>query len=106
MEHHRQRLGEDHEQAQILAEGIRQTDGLALTPDTIDTNIVIFRVDPQLGTAAEFVGRLKEENVLALSTSPTQIRLVTHRDVTREQCQIVASLLPKIAARLAIESSK
>ena len=99
LENNRERLVEDHEKAMILAEGVRQAEGLALTPDAIDTNIVIFRVDPQVATAAEFVGRLKDENVLALSTSPTHIRLVTHLDVTREQCQVVASLLKEIAER-------
>ena len=97
LEHNRERLVEDHEKAQILAAGIRQTEGLTLTPEQVDTNIVIFRVDPQIATAAEFVSRLKEVGVLALSTSPTQIRLVTHLDVTSEQCQRVADLLPRLA---------
>jgi len=97
LEHNRERLVEDHEKAQILAAGIRQTEGLTLTPEQVDTNIVIFRVDPKIATAAEFVSRLKEVGVLALSTSPTQIRLVTHLDVTSEQCQRVADLLPRLA---------
>src|SRR5690606_39301895 len=58
------RLADDHANAQILAEAIRDIDGLTLQPDQVDTNIVIFHVDPTLGTAAEFVARLKEHGVL------------------------------------------
>lgn len=101
LENNRERLGEDHENARILADGVRQAEGLSLTPEAVDTNIVIFRVDPQLCPAAEFASRLKDEGALALAISPTQIRLVTHLDVTREQCQVVARLLPEIAERLA-----
>jgi threonine aldolase len=100
LEHNRERLAEDHEKAQILAEGVRQTQGLLLTPSKVDTNIVIFQVDPQQASAAEFVARLKDEGVLALTVSPSQIRLVTHLDVTKAQCQVVAGLLPKIGEGL------
>ena len=37
---------QDHANAQILAEAIRAADGLSLQPDTVETNIVIFRVEP------------------------------------------------------------
>jgi threonine aldolase len=104
LDHNRERLVDDHEKAQILAEGIRQSEGLRLTPDEVETNIVIFEIDPQLGSAANFAARLKEESVLVLAVSPTQIRLVTHLDVTKEQCQVVAGILPRLAetGRLAV----
>ena len=56
LEHHRRRLSEDHETAQILAEAVRQTEQIELTPDRVDTNIVIFRVDSQLCISRRFGG--------------------------------------------------
>ena len=65
--HHVERLAEDHENARLLAAAIRDTDGLELRPAEIDTNIVIFRVDPRLGTAADFDAGLKHQGLLDAS---------------------------------------
>jgi threonine aldolase len=86
LQHHRERLKDDHANAQILAQQIRETEALTLTPDVVDTNIVIFKVDPALGTAAQFVAALAEQSVQMLAIGAQQVRAVTHLDVTREQC--------------------
>ena len=101
LQHNRQRLVEDHANAQILAEAIRASEGLSLQPDTVETNIVIFRVEPKLGSAAEFVAELKLHNVLSLATSPQQVRLVTHLDVTEAHCRQAAKIIRETASRLA-----
>jgi threonine aldolase len=100
LKHHQDRLAEDHAAAQILAQAIREAPGLTLTPDQVDTNIVIFRVDPKLGTAAQFAAALKERGVLALTTSASQIRLVTHLDVTAAQCRTAGEIVRELAASL------
>jgi threonine aldolase len=82
LEHHIGRLADDHACAQRLADGIRTIDELQLTPEQIDTNILFFRVDPSLGPAEAFCGRLKERGLLMLATAPTTVRAVTHLDVT------------------------
>ena len=43
LEHHIDRLAEDHANAQVLAAAIRKIDGLELRPDKVDTNLVIFQ---------------------------------------------------------------
>lgn len=96
LENNIERLAEDHANAQILAEGIRTIDGLTLQPDQVDTNIVIFRVDPTLGTAHDFVAALRDQGVLMLAVSPTQIRAVTHLDVTEKQCQQAVEVIRKM----------
>jgi len=101
LQHNRQRLTQDHANAQILAEAVRMADGLSLQPDTVDTNIVIFRVEPRLGSAAEFAAELKSAGVLSLAISPTQVRMVTHLDVTESQCKEAAKIIRETAARLA-----
>ena len=59
LENHVERLAEDHANAQRLAEAIRATEGLELQPPEIDTNMVIFHVDPALATAAQLVSALQ-----------------------------------------------
>jgi threonine aldolase len=86
LQHNRERLLDDHANAQVVADAIRETEGLTLTPDTVDTNIIIFRVDPQLGTAAQFVAALYEQGVQMLAIGAQQVRAVTHLDVSGEQC--------------------
>src|SRR6476619_4610985 len=100
LQNNRQRLKDDHANAQILAEAIKASDGLWLQPDSVETNIVIFRVEPRLGSAAEFAAELKAAGVLSLATSPTQIRVVTHLDVTDAQCRQAAKIIRETADRL------
>ena len=95
LEHHVERLAEDHEKARILADAIRETPGLALDPEVVDTNIVIFKIAPELGTAAEFTARLREQGVLMYDVGRHRIRAVTHLDVTKNEmqqaCEIIRS---------------
>lgn len=100
LQHHRERLVEDHGNAQILAAAVRETESLTLQPDDVDTNIVIFRVDPALGTAAQFAATLKEEGVLTLAISAVQIRAVTHLDVSESQCRRAAEIIQQVAESL------
>jgi threonine aldolase len=97
LDHHIERLAEDHQNAQLLAAAIRETDGLALTPPEIDTNIVIFEVNPQLGTAVDFAARLKNAGVLMLAVGPQLIRAVTHLDVSRSEIEQAGTILQATA---------
>jgi threonine aldolase len=101
LQNNRQRLTQDHANAQIISEAIRAADGLSLQPDTVETNIVIFRVEPRLGSAAEFAAELKAAGVLSLAISPAQVRMVTHLDVTEAQCAQAAKIIRETADRLA-----
>ena len=77
------RLAEDHENAARLARVLAEIPGIELDPATVRTNIVIFRLTPETGPAMDFLGRLKEAGVLGVPVSRDQVRLVTHRDVSR-----------------------
>jgi threonine aldolase len=85
IDHNIERLAEDHENARRLAEAIAELPGIRLDPGTVETNIVIFEVEPRLGTAEEVIRRLRERDVWMLATGPTSIRAVTHLDVSRAQ---------------------
>jgi threonine aldolase len=79
------RLSEDHANARMLAEGLAKIAGVKIDPTRVQTNIVIF--DLEEPRAMDLVKYLADRNVLASAISSTQIRFVTHRDVSREQCQ-------------------
>ena len=64
-------------------------DGVDIDPDTVETNIVVFRLLAAL-TPSELVARMKARGILVSSVGRTAIRLVTHHDVSRGDC-IVAS---------------
>jgi threonine aldolase len=97
LDHHIERLADDHQNARLLAAAIRKIDGLELYPAEIDTNIVIFRVDPRLGTAADFVAGLKAQGLLMLAVGPQLIRAVTHLDVGRSDVEQAGIVLRAVA---------
>lgn len=85
LDHNVERLAEDHANARCFAEAIAGLRGIRLDPRTVETNIVIFEIDPSLGTADEFQQRLRERGVWMFSTAPNKLRAVTHLDVSRAQ---------------------
>lgn len=98
LEHNIDRLCEDHENAQIIASAIRQTDGLRLVPPDVQTNLIWFQVDPELGTAAEIAARLKQHNILVGIGGPQVLRACTHLDVNRLMAEQVARLIREVLA--------
>jgi threonine aldolase len=97
LEHHVERLAEDHEKAKVLADAIRDAPGLTLDPDIVDTNIVIFKIAPELGTAADFTERLREQGVLLYTVGRQRIRAVTHLDVSLEQVRNAGQIIRAVA---------
>jgi threonine aldolase len=93
LDHHIDRLAEDHENARLLAAAVREADGLELYPAEIDTNIMIFQVDPRLGTAADFAAQLKAGGVLMLPVGAQLIRAVTHLDVSRADAEQAGAII-------------
>ena len=48
LEHHVDRLVDDHRHAQVIAQAVADTPGLLLDPPEVETNLVFFEVDPDL----------------------------------------------------------
>lgn len=82
--HHIDRLSEDHVNAHLFAEGLAQLDGIVIDPADVETNLVFFEVEPELGTAGQLSGRLRDQGVLINATGPQRLRACTHLDVNRE----------------------
>ena len=76
LDHHVERLAEDHENARHLAEGLAEIDGIDLDPATVETNIVIFEVDdgPAWSSGSRTAWSCRR-------VGPKRVRAVTHLDV-------------------------
>jgi len=98
LDHHIDRLAEDHENAGTIAKAVAEVPGLTLTPPEAETNLVWFEVDARHGTAKQVSERLKVDGVLVAPLGQRVIRAVTHLDVTREQCEQAAEVIRKLAS--------
>jgi threonine aldolase len=85
-------LAADHANARLLAEALSHIEGVLIDLDSVETNIVVFRVAEGIG-AAGLVTRLRQRGVLTNALGRDLVRLVTHRDVSREQCVAAAEIL-------------
>jgi len=83
MDHHVERLAEDHANAKQLAAAVAAVPGLKLVPPTVETNLVWFEVEPKFGTAQDVAGRLREKGVLVAALGPTVVRACTHLDASK-----------------------
>ncbi|MCE9529990.1 MAG: aminotransferase class I/II-fold pyridoxal phosphate-dependent enzyme [Planctomycetes bacterium] len=106
MENHIERLADDHRNAQIIAEAIADTPGLRLDPAQVETNLIWFEADRDLGTAKDIAGRLKEKGVLVSQSGPQIMRACTHLDVSTAQCMQAADVIRKHAGALVAASGR
>ena len=83
LDHHLERLADDHTHARLLAEAC------GVDPATVDTNIVVV----ERPDAADFVARAREAGVLVGAVGPAVVRLVTHLDVSRADAEKAAATL-------------
>lgn len=82
LEHHVERLAEDHERARRLAAGLAEVRGITVDPAGVETNIVIFEVRGTGVTGDEFAARTLASHGVRFSVlGPTTVRAVTHLDV-------------------------
>lgn len=95
IDHHIERLVDDHAHARILARAVQETDGLRLESGPVETNLVWIEVDPSFGTAHEITARLRAEGVLVSALGPQVIRACTHLDVSRDDVEFAAEALKK-----------
>jgi len=89
-----ERLKHDHDHAKQIAEALRKKDFVSeILP--VETNIIIFGVK-QPWTAKCFVDKLKEHDILGHPISGTQVRLVTHLDVTPVMVEKTIDVITKL----------
>ena len=89
------RLHEDHVNARLLADSVATCQGADIDLPSVQTNIVFFTLKDG-GDAAVLVAALKSEGILCSAIGPHAVRLVTHSDVSREQCERCAAVLVRL----------
>lgn len=82
LDHHIERLEEDHRHVSQIAEALKKKDfvGNILGPET---NILIFEVCNSY-TPVSFCNKLRQHKILCMPISATQVRMVTHLDISAE----------------------
>ncbi|MDR3637104.1 MAG: low-specificity L-threonine aldolase [Isosphaeraceae bacterium] len=96
LDHHVERLAEDHENARILAAAVDEADGLSLESGPPETNLVWIAVAPPLGTAGDVAARLRAKGVLVSALGPQVLRACTHLDVTRADAERAAGVIRRL----------
>ena len=86
LDHHVERLVDDHAHARLLAEAV------GVDPTGVDTNIVVV----ERPDAAAVVAAARVQGVLVATVGPTVVRLVTHLDVTRGDAERAAAVLSRL----------
>jgi threonine aldolase len=95
LDHHLERLAEDHANARRLADALASVDGVELDLGSVQTNIVNF----QVSDAHALVTRAREEGVLVSATTSSTVRAVTHLDVDAQSVARAIGVLTRAARR-------
>jgi threonine aldolase len=95
LDHHVERLAEDHANARVLAEGLAAVPGVDIDADRVETNIVIFEV----ADAPALTGALWEAGVEVTPLGPRRVRMVTHLDVDRAGVERALAAVREAMAR-------
>ena len=93
LDHHLERLTEDHANARILADVLARSPLIELDPEAVQTNIVVFRLADDAPDAPAVVAAARTSGVLVVAFNARTIRAVTHLDVTRDQVADAAERL-------------
>ncbi|WP_139981127.1 threonine aldolase family protein [Nocardioides litoris] len=88
LDHHVERLADDHAHARLLAEAC------GVDPAAVETNIVVV----ERPDAARFVEAAAEAGVRVATVGPRTVRLVTHLGVDRDAAERAAAALARIGA--------
>jgi threonine aldolase len=94
LDHHISRLQEDHDHAQMLAEGF-QAKSFVKFVLPVETNILIFELNDGQ-SAPDLVAEMKKQGVLAYAIAPNRVRLVTHLDVSRPLIEATLQVIKTI----------
>jgi threonine aldolase len=88
LDHHVERLADDHRHARLIAEAA------GVDPEQVDTNIVVIATSD----APALVGRCRDEGVLVAAVGPRGVRVVTHLDVSGADAERAAKVIAAAVA--------
>ena len=95
-----ERLADDHANARRLAQGLSEIEGLNVDPESIQTNIVIFEIEPSVGTAPQVLHALAEAGVKVTPSRAQTLRMVTHRQVNSGDVEDALSRVSGVISKM------
>ena len=96
LDNHIDRLAQDHENARLIAEQLADSPCVQLDLATVQTNILVFGLAADAPDAPTVVARARERGVLLIAFGPRTLRVVTHLNVSREECVQATAILREI----------
>jgi len=93
------RLADDHANAKRLARGLKQINGIKIAQKTVETNIVMFDLSPEL-SASEFVDGLNKKGAKVGSRVGNLFRAVTHRMISKKDIDEALERIQSVCQKL------
>lgn len=90
------RLQEDHEHARVLAEGLANLPGVTIDLDSVQTDLIVFRL--QRMEPAAFIAAMREHGVLLGGFGDDRLRFATHYGITRADIDAALAATQRVLA--------
>jgi len=101
LDHHVDRMAEDHANAKRLANAISSAPGIRIDPDTVETNMVRFEIDELGVDSATFIDRLiQSAGVRVSGPGESLIRAIPHLGITEADIDEAATAIHSLADAL------
>lgn len=94
LDHHVDRLQEDHDRAKILGKALKASDWVEKV-EPVETNIIIFKLHQHLDEKL-FLKSLEREQIKLISMGEGKLRIVTHLEFTDEMLSKVIEVIEKL----------
>jgi threonine aldolase len=95
LDHHRERLKDDHRKARELGETLQKLPFVSRV-EPIESNIVIFETDASQLNSVLLIEKLREKEIHLIGMGQGKIRIVTHLDYTDDMHQYVIDTLVRL----------
>ena len=94
LDHHMDRLKQDHEKALLIKEALVKKDFVTEVFE-VETNIVIAKIEGKYN-ATQLSALLKEHHILVIAMTPALVRFVLHLDITDEMLTTTIATIEKL----------
>jgi threonine aldolase len=93
LENNVERLAEDHAHARVFGEGLATIEGLSIDLETLESNLVFFEVDPELGTALQLERAAATRGLKMIAMGSQRMRACTHLDLSRDDVEEAVDII-------------
>ena len=95
IDHHYNKLQDDHRRAKLLATEINKLPGIIIDPEQVETNLVIFRIDIAKRSPDQWCHLIQEQGILMFPFGSDRVRMVTHLQITDDDIDLVVDRFKK-----------